>query len=654
LIQTKYSWLGRIISISLLVTLAIPLLLLSQEVRQPISNALEIGDTTRAISLLEEDIKMDPSYDYNYYVLGQIYMKQKNYNAALEQFELAVKKNKKFYEGRYALGLVQLELGKIDEAEKNFRTGLKKSKKMKADFHNGIGLVFMARGEFNEADKEVRQAIILDSTNAEFHINLGNINFANKIYPLATMEYETALQLDTASLEVYFNWAEACLEMKDYTCALDKLSTVLQKDSTFAEAWMRAGGIYYKAARSTRNFNDAKPLYENTIGSYNRYMALTDNQTDSTSGRAFYEAGMSYLILGGFPEAQKDFATVLSIPVEPKDIYFYYARSFQGNKDYDSAITYYDKHISWVSAQGEDYESGIRDVELYRRLGECYQQKKDHYNTIDYYKKSLEYDSTQARLLYGVAVAYNYNQDYANAVVYYMKRFALGTDERYWSLYYNAAMAALYLVDKGGSAMASDDEDMDLDLEEDEGMVEPVVDLLAGVDLPRLAVEYLDMIANDYWEHVISNEKNKKTAVKALNMLGSTYLYQLNDCVNGKKYLERVLEVDPDYCDAKKSLGYAYFGELCTQNFSKALTYLNQALACNLKAGKSRGDDVSLLLWIAQTYHFRAVERQGAKQPKEQYQKDYENADNFYSEVLKFDPNNQEAKDGFRQVKWEH
>ena len=118
--------------------------------------------------------------------------------------------------------------------------------------------------------------------------------------------------------------------------------------------------------------------------------------------------------------------------------------------------------------------------------------------------------------------------------------------------------------------------------------------------------------------------------------------------------IDGVLEVDPDYCEAKKSLGYAYFGELCTQNFSRALTYLTQALDCNVKAGTSRGDDISLLLWIAQTYHFRAVERQEAKQPKEQYQKDYENADNFYREVLRYQPNNQEAKDGYRQVKWEH
>ena len=258
-------------------------------------------------------------------------------------------------------------------------------------------------------------------------------------------------------------------------------------------------------------------------------MELTDNKADTTSGRAFYEAGMSYLVLGGYPEAKKYFATVLSIPVEPKDIYFYYARSFQGNKDYDSAIILYKKHIDWVKAQGENFESSISNTELYRSIGECYEQLNDYYNTIDYFKKSLEYDSTQARLLYGVAVAYNYLQDYRNALIYYMKRFALGTDDRYWSLYYNAAMAALYLIEKGSNPAATD-EDEDLGLG-DEGSVapEPAADPLAGVDLTQLAVQYLEKITGEYWDKVISNEKNMPTAIKALNMLGSTYLYQLNN-----------------------------------------------------------------------------------------------------------------------------
>ncbi len=59
------------------------------------------------------------------------------------------------------------------------------------------------------------------------------------------------------------------------------------------------------------------------------------------------------------------------------------------------------------------------------------------------------------------------------------------------------------------------------------------------------------------------------------------------------------------------------------------------------------------MLWIAQAYHFRAVERSEAKD-KEGSQADYARADEWYQEVLKCDPGNQPAKDGQRQVQWEH
>jgi tetratricopeptide (TPR) repeat protein len=633
-----------------LVALALfPFTLISQEMNQEITDALAVGDTILAIELIEKQIELDPSYEYNYLTLGRIYHKQEKPELAEKQFRISVEKNKKFLEGLYALCLVQLELGKVDDAEKNIQNGLKKPKDMEAYFRNGMGLVYMARGEYGKADGELRRAIVLDSTVAEFHVNLGNANFERGVYPLAIDEYEKALQLDTASLDVYFHWAEACLELKDYTCALDKLNIVLQKDSTHAEAWMRAGGIYYKAARSSRNATEAEEMYKNTIGSYKKYLELSDVEPDSTNGRAFYESGMSYLLIRGYENALENFRIVLCIPVEPKDIYFYYAWAFQGTQQYDSAIAQYEKHIEWVKEQGEDYKSGIGEVELYRRIGECYEAKKDHYKTISYYKKSLEYDSTQVRLLYGVAVAYNYIQDYRNALIYYMKRIALGADERFWSIYYNAAMSALYLAERGGQAMM---EEEDFGLEDDESAVVEEVDPLKGVDLAQLAVEYLEKVTGEFWEKVMSNERNMKTAVKALNMLGSTYLYQLGECTKGVQSLERVLEVDPENCEARKSLGYAHFGGICPNNYNKALRYLQEALQCKIKEGDDRCKDVDLLLWIAQTYHFRAVDRREAKQ-KEEAKKDFKAAYDTYLEVLECNPGNKSATDGRDQVKFE-
>ncbi|UCD93757.1 MAG: hypothetical protein JSU69_08265, partial [Candidatus Zixiibacteriota bacterium] len=241
-------------------------------------------------------------------------------------------------------------------------------------------------------------------------------------------------------------------------------------------------------------------------------------------------------------------------------------------------------------------------------------------------------------------------QDYRNALIYYMKRIAQGADERFWSIYYNAAMSALYMADKGGQAMMEDD---DLGLDEDDEPVEiEEVDPLEGVDLARLAVEYLEMVTGEFWEKVMSNENNMRTAIKALNMLGSTYLYQLGECTKGVQGLERVLEIDPENCDARKSLGYAYFGGICPNNYDKALRYLMEARTCKVKEVGDQCKDVDLLLWIAQTYHFRAVDRREAKQ-KEGAKQDFKAAHDTYLEVLKCDPGNKSAIDGRDQVKFE-
>jgi len=642
----------RLAAFLILTILLIPLAVFSQDIKQEISDALSSGDTTKAISLLEDEIKLDPSYEYNYYTLGEIYYKQGKYKQAEEQFKISVDKKRNFYEGLYALSLVQLKLNKLDEAEKNLERGLKKAKDMKADFHNGMGLLLIAKKQYNEADAEFRKAIVIDPNKAEYHVNLGNANYLMGVYALATNEYSQALALDTAGLDVYFHWAEACLELRDYTCALEKLNIVLQKDSTHAEAWMQAGGIYYKAARSSRTVKEATDYYKSAIGAYKQYFELSNANPDSSNGRAYYESGMAYMLLGGYPEAIDFFKKVLSIPVEPRDIYFYLGRAYQGDQQYDSALTYYQKHIDWVKQQGEDYVTGVQDDELYRRMGDCYQAMKDYYNTIAYFKKSLAIDSTQERLLYGVAVAYNYLQDYRNALIYYMKRINLGADERYWSLYYNAAMSALYLADKGGTALMDDEEDLGLD----ESMMPSETeeeDPLANVNLAELAVQYLTKVADDYWDKVTENESNMPTAIKAVTMLGSTYLYQLKDCTNGVKYLERVLELDPNNCDAMRSLGYAYFGGICTNNYTKALSYLNRALDCSIAAKGSKCADVDVLLWIAQTYEFRAIDRTEAKQ-KDAAKADYKAAHDGYLETLKCDPNNKEAVEGERRTKFSY
>jgi len=598
-----------------------------ETLKETVQQALDIGDTTQAISRLHNEIDIDPSYHYNYYVLGMIHFNRGELELARDQFLTALDKKKKHYESRHYLGLCQLKLGDLDAAEESFREGLKKARDMKDTFEYCLGLVMMARENYQEADRAIRRALAIDSTVADYHIALGNVNFYQGIPALAINSYEMALALDTASTEVYFRWAEACLEMKEYTCAIEKLRIVLTKDSTFAQAWNRAAGIYFKAARSTRDRQERTQRFMDAIGSYEKYIELTGVQPDSSSVRVFFETAMAYQNIRRYEKAVVYFSKVLSIPFEPRDIYFYFGKSLWGMRDYERAAEMMHKHEQWIAKQDKEYKSQINQAEFNKILGDAYfyQKPKDYYNASKYYKRSLEERPTQKRLLQNIAVAYHNMKRYGEAIRHYDLRIAEGIDSSSASIYKNAALCALHLAGGG---------EEEEELEEEEAEINPGID--PTLDYFQVAIDYM----NSYLEFVPDD-------TTIVERVANTYLYQMSDCANGVASFERLLALDPGNCQAKKSLGFAYFGgEICSKNLNKTLRYLLAAYEC-LKAAKGPCEDPALVKWIAQAYHLRAVDGSGDSNS------DYKNAFEWYGRVLKCDPSDSEAKKGLEDTRFE-
>ncbi|MEA3296614.1 MAG: tetratricopeptide repeat protein [candidate division Zixibacteria bacterium] len=601
------------------------------DVKQPILDALNNGDTALAIDLLNAEVEIDQSYHMNYYRLGMIYFEREQYPQAREQFEIAVDNKSNHFESLHKLGLCLLELEELDKAEKVMDRGRKKAKdEKKAPFEDGYGLVMLAKEQYQEADRAFRAALILDSAKAMYHIHLGDANFYQGIPSLAIIEYEKALAVDTGSLEVYYHWAEACLEMKDYSCAINNLHIVLQKDSTHTPAWMRAGGIYFKAALSTRARQDRKARFKEAIGSYKRYLELSDAKADSAHVRVFFELAMAYVNVGGSEEAVGYFDKVLSIPYEPRDIYFHYGKALWGTQDFEKSGQMLNKHIEWIADPDNAASSKVNDRELYQYLGDSYyyRKSKNFRKAIEYYRKSIEINPNQKRLVYNIAVSYHNEKYYAEALEFYQKRIDLGIDttSRDAGIYKNAGYCALNIANKSDEV-----EEMEV-LEEDEG-VDAFVP--SGID-PNL--NYYE-VAIDYMEQYLSIRSED---AKVLLLVANTYLYQLADCTNGTKYFRRLLKIDPKSCDAKKALGYAYFGGICTKNYTKALGFLKDAYSC-VAADKGACSDKDLVLWIAQCYHLRAVEK---TKDKAGSSSDYKNANEWYTKCLKCDPSNQVCKKG--------
>ncbi len=595
--------------------------------------ALDAGDTAVAITRIEAAIKTDPAYHYNYHVLGLIFYKREDIRKARDYFAQAVEKKKKAFESVYYLGLCQLQLEDLVGAEKTLVDGLKKApREMTVQFEYATGLLYMAQKNYPEADRSLRRALAKDSTRADYHIALGDVNLYQGVPALAVSEYEIAHRLDTAGAEVYFHWAEACLENKDYTCALDKLRIVLTRDSTFAPAWNRAGGIYFKAALSSRGREERMQRFGEAIGSYKRFMELTSAKADSSTVRAFFETAMAYNNIYRYEDAIPFFEQVLAIPYEPRDIYFQFGKALWGMKQYDRAAEMLEKHITWAAGQNEKNASRVDQAELYKIFGDCrfYTQPKRYSDAVRYYKLSLEADSNQPRVLQNVALALHTLERYGEAMHYYDLRIAAGVDSSTANIVKNASLCALKIA---GDESANIQEEL---IPEDTVGQGATVDTFVSKTLnyyqvsADLMVKYLEMMPND---------------TATVERLSNTYLYQLRDCTNGVAACERVLSLDPKNCQAKKSIGFAYFmGDICNKDLSKTLKYLLQAYECYAAKGTS---DATLTKWIAQAYHLRAAT--GGSESNS----DFKNAFEWYGKVLKLNPNDAEAKKGWEDTQFE-
>lgn len=614
----------------------------AQDVDPAITAALNSGDTASAVELLKGRIDYDPGYYANYFLLGRVYYEQERYAGAVEQFGKALDLKATSYDALYYQGMSQLALNDLDAAAETFDRGRKKDKKEKHRFEDGYGLVMMAKKDFQEADRSFRQALVDQPDNSLYHIHLGDANFFQGVPSLAVTEYEKALQADSGSTEVYFHWAEACLEMRDYPCAIEKLRLVLQKDSTHARAWNRAGGIYFKAALSSRTREDRSERFKDAIGSYKKYIELSGAKPDSQNVRPYFELAMAYVNLGGSEEAAQYFEQVLAIPFEARDIYFNYGKALWGLKQWDRAEEILLKHLDWVSRQDEDYKSSVSESEVYRYLGDAcyYRESRKYRDAISYYQKSLQTEPDQKRLLQNIAVGYHTLKSYSQALDYYQQRVALGVDSAGASIYKNAASAALQIAynQSGGAGEEFEDE-----FAGDEAVADGVEAMPASATDPN--INYFQVAVNFMLEYLKYFPRDEGTLENTAN----TYLYRLNDCANGVAYYEKVIEVNPKNCGARKSLGYAYFSDQCSKNFDKAIRYLTEAHSC-LTAEKGECGDPALTLWVAQAYHLRAAEKTARG---ESGAADFEAAFNWYGRVLKCEPGNSDAKKGQSDTKFE-
>jgi len=120
----------------------------------------------KAITACNNSIKINPSFPYSYFNFGLVYMDLRQFDEAIEYFQTAITKNPEFINAYNNIAVCYFEMGKFDEAIGISKKIIDINPNYTRAYYN-IVLLYSFKGEKDEADKYERKLEKLGHTMAE-------------------------------------------------------------------------------------------------------------------------------------------------------------------------------------------------------------------------------------------------------------------------------------------------------------------------------------------------------------------------------------------------------------------------------------------------------------------------------------------------------
>ncbi len=152
--------------------------------------------------------RMKTDYAMFHNALGLALSQKGQDNAALAQYQEALKLNPHYAEASYNLANALLKAGQTDEAMAQFQNAFKLDPG-NAKAHNNLGTALRKMGRTDEAIAQYREALEIDPTYTPAYYNLGNALFQKGQIDEAINEYEAALKTQPNNMMLQNNLAHA-------------------------------------------------------------------------------------------------------------------------------------------------------------------------------------------------------------------------------------------------------------------------------------------------------------------------------------------------------------------------------------------------------------------------------------------------------------
>ena len=230
-----------------------------------------------------------------YNILGMTNASLQNSEAAILNFQQAIKAKPDYAESHYNLGISLQTIGKIDAAISSF----KRAVKIKPDHfasYNNMGNAFKSKGMLSAAINCFNSVLEIQPEHAEAHYNMGTALQENGDLDEAITCYQRTLEIQPDHGDAYNNLGNALKDKSAWDAAIESYKNCLKIKPGYAEAYCNMGlalkgkGDLDAAIQSYCNALEIKPDYAEAHRNLSLAKTYTPKDTQIADMDTLYES----------------------------------------------------------------------------------------------------------------------------------------------------------------------------------------------------------------------------------------------------------------------------------------------------------------------------------------------------------------------------
>jgi tetratricopeptide (TPR) repeat protein len=213
-----------------------------------------------------EELKITPQSSLSYFLIGQGYLKQKDFEKAKKYYEKAIEFKPDYINAYYGLITICSRLNLKDEAEQ-YQATFKKLKaeerhvlmdrnkafddlvtirKSLAETYSDAEYIYTKNGYLQQAEKLLQRAITLDPNNTEYLMKLGSLFQSGNRLQDALRIYGKVNQIEPDNIVSRLNTGVISMQLKHFSNAEKAFKKVITLAPKFSDGYRELAQLYLK------------------------------------------------------------------------------------------------------------------------------------------------------------------------------------------------------------------------------------------------------------------------------------------------------------------------------------------------------------------------------------------------------------------------